>query len=124
MDDDFNTSKALGHIFGFITEVNSIDNLSVQSKTEIRNLVFELMGVFGITFVGDAEGSKGCEALDKIASDLGIAVEGDAAQSILDARANARAEKNFELADKIRDAVAEAGFAIEDTPQGPRLTTR
>ena len=120
MDDDFNTSKALGHIFEFISQVNSADNLSVQAKTDAKNLVVELINVFGISFDEDANDDK--SSLEKIAKDLGIEVQGDVAQSILDARSVARAEKNFELADKIRDAVAEAGFTIEDTPQGPRLS--
>ena len=120
MDDDFNTSKALGHIFEFISNVNSAENLSVQAKTDAKNLAVELINVFGISL--DEENAQDTSSLEKIANDLGIAVQGDVAQSILDARSAARAEKNFELADKIRDAVAEAGFTIEDTPQGPRLS--
>ena len=37
---------------------------------------------------------------------------------ILDLRQNARAEKNWKLADKIRDDLKAAGIIVEDTPQG------
>ena len=41
--------------------------------------------------------------------------------ALLDARANARANKNYAVADAIRDGFAELGFRIEDTPQGARI---
>ena len=41
--------------------------------------------------------------------------------ALLDARANARANKNYAVADAIRDGLAELGFRIEDTPQGARI---
>ena len=37
---------------------------------------------------------------------------------ILELRQIARAEKNWKLADKIRDDLKAAGFVVEDTPQG------
>ena len=39
----------------------------------------------------------------------------------MEARQKARQEKRWKDADTLRDQVAEAGFEIEDTPQGPRL---
>ena len=38
----------------------------------------------------------------------------------LDERQNARANKDFAAADAIRDRLAAAGIAIEDTAEGPR----
>ena len=40
----------------------------------------------------------------------------------LSERTAARAERDFERADAIRDRLAAAGFAIEDTPDGPVWT--
>lgn len=45
----------------------------------------------------------------------------EAAQALLDARAQARAEKNWALADAVRDGLAELGFTIEDTQNGARV---
>jgi cysteinyl-tRNA synthetase len=39
---------------------------------------------------------------------------------MLKQRNDARASKNFEVADSVRDALNSAGILIEDTPQGSR----
>ena len=39
---------------------------------------------------------------------------------ILELRQDLRKEKNFKLADKIRDKLSELNILVEDTPQGPR----
>jgi len=40
----------------------------------------------------------------------------------LEERAAARAEKDWARADAIRDRIAGAGIAVEDTPDGPQWT--
>ena len=45
----------------------------------------------------------------------------EAIRALLDCRAAARKEKNFALADKVRDGLTELGYVIEDTPQGARV---
>ena len=45
----------------------------------------------------------------------------EAAQALLAARQAARSEKNWTLADNIRDAIAALGLSVEDTPAGARL---
>ena len=74
--------------------------------------------LFGIEFSVEEKDSSEFKAL---AEKLGIEINGDAEKSILEVRSTARANKNFELADKIRDTLAEAGYTIEDTPQGSRI---
>ena len=44
-----------------------------------------------------------------------------AAEKILAARADARAAKNWELADAIRDQLKDMGLVIEDTAAGTRI---
>jgi cysteinyl-tRNA synthetase len=50
--------------------------------------------------------------------------EGEAPEEIVEMaerRKAARAEKNFAEADRLRDAIAEKGYTIEDTPEGYKL---
>jgi cysteinyl-tRNA synthetase len=42
----------------------------------------------------------------------------------IEQRAAARARKDFEASDTIRDQLAEAGVLVEDTPSGPRWTLK
>jgi cysteinyl-tRNA synthetase len=41
-------------------------------------------------------------------------------RSLLEQRADARANKDWATADAIRDRLAEAGVEVEDTPSGPK----
>ena len=45
-----------------------------------------------------------------------------AVQTLLDTRAAARKEKNWTLADAVRNGLSELGFTVEDTPQGARVS--
>ncbi|MGC9394848.1 MAG: cysteine--tRNA ligase [Anaerolineae bacterium] len=48
----------------------------------------------------------------------------DDIMALVEQRAVARKEKRWQEADALRDQVAEAGYEIEDTPQGPRVRIR
>lgn len=125
MDDDFNTSKALAEIFELVGQIytlvgeDAVDAKTAKSLSAARDLLAELLGVFGIEFSENKE--ENSEALVEIAKKLDIDPGSDAAQAILDVRSEARKNKDFELADKIRDILQAEGFTIEDTPSGPRL---
>jgi cysteinyl-tRNA synthetase len=43
------------------------------------------------------------------------------ALALAEERANARSAGDFALADELRDRIAELGFAVRDTPQGPQV---
>ena len=45
-----------------------------------------------------------------------------AVAELLEARAAARKEKRWAVADGVRNGLADLGFTIEDTPQGARVT--
>ncbi len=42
-------------------------------------------------------------------------------QALLDERAAARSNKDFSASDRLRDAIAELGFVVEDTAEGQRV---
>lgn len=134
MDDDFNAPAALGAIFTLVTELNSAvadRSLSVadaQTAVKVRDGIAELLGVLGVE-ITDAQGDG--EACDYPPEVIALAADvagygGDdameAVEALLEARASARGEKNWALADQVRDGLVGLGFVIEDTPQGARVT--
>ena len=106
LDDDLNISSALGAVFDFIRDVNKkIDSGEVGEKgaQNAINLLNKLNQITGL-FNPDMEEEVPAEVLEKVMQ-----------------RQQARRDKNFALADTIRNQLLEQGWVIEDTPQGPRV---
>ena len=136
MDDDMNSPKALGEIFDFVATSNALVANKTLSKADaelvqlVRDALVELMGVFGIDLEAIAanEGAEEGNGYPPEVIELAVELAGysgdDAAAAIdalLEARAAARAEKNWAVADAVRDRLAGLGFTIMDTPQGARV---
>ena len=101
MDDDLNTADAISVIFELVKEINTaLAEMNESSKEKALALVNELCDVLGIAKEKE-------EAL--LDSDI---------EELIEKRNNARKEKNFKLADEIRDSLKEMGIILEDTPQG------
>lgn len=131
MDDDFNTAGALGALFGFVNEANTLLAAGGVNKSEAKvvlataDAVEELVGVLGIPLENNEASADYPEAVFVLAAEVAnyTGSDGEAAiQALLDARATARKDKNFALADKVRDDLSATGFVIEDTPQGARVS--
>ena len=133
MDDDFNSSKALGDVFDFVGAANTLvagktlSAADVEAVRPVRGLIVELMGVFGVDIEAVLAADSGDEypvEVIALASEL-AGFEGDstadAVDALLDARAEARAAKNWAVADAVRDGLAGLGFTIKDTPQGAQV---
>lgn len=104
MDDDLNTADAISVIFELAKFMNT--NISDQSSKEFVQLnldIFnELTGVLNIA-------NKAVEEDDSLSQKV---------EDLIAKRAQAKKEKNFALADQIRDELTAMGIAIEDTRQG------
>ena len=101
MDDDLNTADAISVIFELVKEINTaLAEMNENSKKNALALITELCDVLGISK------EKEETLLD---SDI---------EELIEKRNNARKEKNFALADEIRDSLKEMGIVLEDTPQG------
>ncbi len=131
MDDDFNTAGALGIIFGFVNDLNSQIAGKTVSITDVPVLrgayavLVELMSVFGIMLEGEEEEVQYPDAVVPLAKELAGYTGANPAQAVsvlLDCRTEARSNKNWALADQVRDGMKELGLVIEDTPQGPRVS--
>ena len=105
MDDDLNTADAIGVLFELVRAVNTFVT-EKRSKTAIDNAARafdELTGVLGIST--DAKSEEFPEE----------------AVRLLNERTEARAAKNWALADELRNRLAQLGFAVEDSKQGAKL---
>ena len=103
MDDDLNTAAALGTVFDMVRDINSavVGKGETAETIEFAAKIFdELTGVLGLVY------NRKAETLD---SDI---------DAMIEARANARKEKNWAEADRIRDELKAMGIVLEDTPQG------
>ena len=132
MDDDFNTAGALGAICSFVREANTmLADASVSAEDAAAVLagadaVCDLLGVLGVDL--NACEDESCDSDGEVvalAAEL-AGFKGSDAEGAIDAllarRAEARKEKNFALADAVRDRLGDLGYVVEDTPQGARVS--
>lgn len=101
MDDDINTADGVSVLFDLVRYANSEINKNT-SKTMVEytyNTLMELGGVLGIL-------NKEKESLEEDIEEL------------IEKRQEARKNKDFQLADQIRDDLLEKGIVLEDTAEG------
>ena len=119
MDDDLNTADALGTIFELVRYVNrELD----PSPSEQQNG----NGKHATEDIAPSEQYAALALLIHLTDILGLTMEEEASipehvLQLVEARTQAKAEKNYAEADRIRDEITEAGYEVRDTPQGPQL---
>jgi cysteinyl-tRNA synthetase len=104
LDDDLNVSEAMGAVFEGVRDVNRrihARTLSTADAGRAAALLRDLDGVLGIA-------APPAEALEP------------ELQTLLDARASARAARSWAESDRLRDELADRGIAVEDTRDGQR----
>jgi cysteinyl-tRNA synthetase len=110
MDDDLNTADAIAAIFEMVKEINTAvaipNSFSKETIIFARDLLKELGSVLGILQKDESQ------SLDKEIEEL------------VAKRQQARKDKNWKLADEIRDRLKEKGFTLEDTPQGVKVVRK
>lgn len=119
MDDDFNTGGAIGQLFelrrvinGFVAQHKLEEQADATRRRQLQTLATlfkELSNLLGV-FRQPQEKKSGAD--DEFVNGL-MAL-------ILDIRKEARASKNWAVADKIRDALAALKVTIEDGRDGVR----
>ncbi|HHU76031.1 MAG TPA: cysteine--tRNA ligase [Firmicutes bacterium] len=108
MDDDFNTAEGIAVLFELARKTNVyLDRFAEQKRNVLQPILAfyqEVDKIFGFL-------TEGLETV----SDLDQEIE-----ELINTREKARREKNWELADAIRDQLREKNILLEDTPQGVR----
>jgi cysteinyl-tRNA synthetase len=99
--DDFNTPAAFAVLFEIVAEGNK------RELAGAREVLTELLPLLGLDSLLEDEGEADPEA-----------------ERLLSEREEARATKDFERADAIRDQLAEMGFEVRDEAGGARLVRR
>lgn len=104
LDNDLNTSLA-------ITALYDVLKADINGKTKIK-LINEFDKVLSLDLVSKAQ--KLCEnnTEEEIPADV---------MELVEKRKQARSEKNFSLADMLRDEIAGMGYVIEETRQGTKI---
>ncbi|TSB44632.1 cysteine--tRNA ligase [Alkalicoccobacillus porphyridii] len=105
MDDDFNSANGISVLFDVAKEANRYGQKPQTSKAVLEafiHLFDEIGGVLGLQLHQEQE------LLD------------EEIDTLIEKRNTARAERNFQEADAIRDQLKEQGILLEDTPQGVR----
>lgn len=104
MDDDFNAANGITVVYELAKTMNIYSEQAEVSKVVLeamRELMSELLQVFGITFEEET-------LLD------------EKIEQLIVERNEARAAKNFQRSDEIRDLLKAEGIILDDTPQGTR----
>ena len=105
LEDDLNVPAALAATFDLVRELNS--------RVAARSL-------------STADAQRGVTALRELDSVLGVLEEGPGMElsadlaAMLEARVQARADRDWGRSDALRGALADAGIVVEDTPDGQR----
>ena len=120
MSDDVNTALATAPIYGLAKEINiyyqsvqscdgTVCHSTIGEVKEIFKLMLDILGLL-------EDGWKGQESSTEEYNQL--------MEVILNIRQCAREQKQWGIADSIRDELANIGIVIEDSPQGARWKKR
>lgn len=120
MDDDFNTPRAIAKLFELVPRINSFANkqedVNSITKSTLKTLqngfAALLFDVFGLM---DDAMSGGDESQEVVSGLMDL---------ILDIRQEARSQKNWAVADQIRDKMNELNIVIKDGAEGSAWTKK
>jgi cysteinyl-tRNA synthetase len=103
--DDFNTPRALAEVFELVGEANRGE----VDGAEAAQMLAEMLDLVGLSTLPQPD--EGAEADPE-------------AQKLMEEREEARGAKDFARADELRDRLAELGWTVRDSAEGPQLVPR
>ena len=109
MDDDFNTPEALGTLFEMVAEINRIRSTNFDLACQLGKLLLRLGNFLGILNLSPEEFLRGEDDLNINRSEI---------DNLIQERETARAVKNWQRADEIRDQLLKMKVVVEDNASG------
>ncbi len=108
MDDDFNTANGLAVLFDMVREVNRLRETDLAKAGRVAAVLKRLANLFGIL----NEDPESYLTAGQVETESGVDVS--EIESLIAARNQARAEKDWAKSDQIRDELAARGILLED----------
>lgn len=108
MDDDFNTPIALAVLFDLVHDINRDRSKDEHYAAELAAILRKLAGILGLLHDEPENFLHGIPQLDRQHE----------IESLIAARTQARDDKDWAAADKIRQKLSDLGVIIEDNTQG------
>ncbi|GBD88661.1 cysteine--tRNA ligase [bacterium BMS3Abin03] len=111
MDDDFNTAQGVAVIFDFAKEVNRLiaENEKIKADFYLNVKNFLERTAAGVLGIIDFEAAK---------TVAGEGLSSDLIELLIEIRLNAKKNKNFALADEIRNKLKKLGVELRDSKEG------
>ncbi|MEQ8409151.1 MAG: cysteine--tRNA ligase [Gammaproteobacteria bacterium] len=109
MDDDFNTPEAFAVLFDMVSEINRLKKTDPDMASQLGALLVRLADILGV-LQSDAE-----EFLRRSGGDE---LDAEAIDALVAARDQARADKDWQKADEIRDQLTALNVVVEDGTGG------
>lgn len=110
MDDDFNTAGAVSVLFELTREINKVSKEDENMAGRLGAQLKRLAGILGLLQQDPESYLKGDD------DESGLTAE--KIEALIIDRANAKKEKNFALADQIRDDLKASGVVLNDSREG------
>ena len=124
MDDDVSTPQAVAILFDLVKQINRAHDQGFDAS-EAQMLLKELSGtVLGFSLTSEQGSGLNIDLIElqELVEELGLDVNTKSVEQTIEAlveyRGYARSDKDFALADSVRDALLGLGIALDDTVDG------
>jgi cysteinyl-tRNA synthetase len=111
LDDDFNTPQGVAVIFDFIRAVNTVIseneriNIKFYHKVKLflKETAYEVLGIID---------------MEEVKNNSNLSIENELIELLIKIRDELKKEKQFSLADQVRDGLTKIGITLKDTKNG------
>jgi len=110
MDDDFNTANAITAIFELVKFINTRENTTALDAEKLFNELVSLCDILGLRLENSSQNAA--------------QIDEDLVNSLIEKRIEAKKNKDFAEADRLRGELSDIGVEIKDTREGTVWTQK